>query len=133
MAAAADPGIRVEVNLPRRDALAAMASGLTLLYTLVPDGPMGFPMSIVEAMICGTIVVAPDRPESRFLLGDAVRTYRGPQDIVRHVREVAAGGTGVEDERRALRERSARYRDPAQLSQLHDGLRSALTGWLARS
>jgi glycosyltransferase involved in cell wall biosynthesis len=93
---------------------------------------MGFPMSIVEAMLCGTIVIAPDRPEAHEIVGPELRTYRTVDDIVRHAREVAEGGPAVEAAREALRHRARRHRDPAELRRLHDLLRDGLTAWKLR-
>jgi glycosyltransferase involved in cell wall biosynthesis len=129
LAAEADPSIAVRVNVPRPEALAAMARASVLIYTLDPTVPMGFPMSIIEAMLCGTIVVAPERPESHTIVGPYVRCFRDAGDIERHVREVAEGGPEVETARRMLIERAQRHRDPAELRRLHDSLRDSLTDW----
>jgi glycosyltransferase involved in cell wall biosynthesis len=131
LAAEADPSIAVRVNVPRPEVLEAMARASVLVYTLAPGGPMGYPMSIVEAMLCGTIPVAPDRPEVRAIVGPCARVYRDSADIVRHVREVAAGGHAVEFERRQLIRLAQRHRDPVELVRLHDALRDGLTAWRA--
>ena len=102
-----------------------------LLYTLAPDGPMGYPMSIIEAMLCGTIPVAPDRPEARAIVGPSLRGYRDGADVVRHVREVMEGGDAIESERQELIRLAQRHRDPTELVRLHDALRDGLTEWRA--
>jgi glycosyltransferase involved in cell wall biosynthesis len=131
LAEEADPSISVCVNVPRRDALEAMAGASVLLYTLEPRSTMGYPMSIIEAVLCGTIPITPDRPESRAVVGPGVRTYRDVSDIQRHVREVAAGGPAVQNERLQLVRLAQRHRDPAELVRLHDALRDQLTAWRA--
>ena len=128
-----EPAIEVRVNVPREEAIAAIAGASVLVYTLEPEeAVMGFPMSIVEAMLCGTIVIAPDRPEAHAVVGPELRTYRTVEDIVRHAREVAEGGPGVEAEREALRRRAQRHRDPAELRRLYDTLSEALVAWKLR-
>jgi glycosyltransferase involved in cell wall biosynthesis len=129
LAASRDPAIEVRVNAARTDALQSMARASAFVYTLDPKANMGFPMSIIEAMLCGTIVIAPDRPEAHAIVGEHLRTYRDVDDIVRHVRDVAAGGPAIEAARAALRERAKRHRDPVELRRLHDSLRDALTEW----
>ena len=132
VAAEIDPSIAVRVNVPRSEALEAMARASVLVYTLTPGGPMGYPMSIVEAMLCGTIPIAPDRPEARAIVGPGVRVYRDSADVVRHIRQVAAGGEAIEAERRELIGLAQRHRDPEELVRLHDALRDRLTEWRAQ-
>ena len=62
MAAELDPSIDVRINVPRPLVLEAMARASVLIYTLAPGGPMGYPMSIVEAMLCGRRTSARLRP-----------------------------------------------------------------------
>jgi glycosyltransferase involved in cell wall biosynthesis len=131
LAAEADPTIAVEVNVPRAQVLQHMARASVLLYTLNPNAIMGYPMSIVEAMLCGTIPIMPDRPESRAIVGPSARTYRDSGDIVRHVRVVAEGGAAVIEERRRLVEVAQRHRDPAELERLYAAMREHLTAWRA--
>jgi len=133
LATARDPAITVRINVPRSQAIAEIARASVLIYTLEPTSIMGFPMSIVEAMLCGTIVIAPDRPEAHAIVGEGLRTYRNADDILRHVREVAKGGPGIDASRTALRQRAARHRDPAELRRLHDALRNGLTAWKLRA
>ena len=130
MAAAADPEIAVRVNVPRRDCLPEVARTSVALYTLDDRHDVGYPMSIVEAMLCGAIVVAPDRPEFHDIVGEQLRPYRTVDDIVSHVRAVAAGGPAVDAAREALRRRAARHRAPAEVRRLHDALRDAVTAAL---
>ncbi len=128
-AAERDAGIAVAVNLPRQDVLEDMARASVLLYTLADGDVMGFPMSIVEAMLCGTIVIAPDRLEARAVVGEGVRTYSSGEDIIGHIHQIAAGGPGIEAERQALVARAQRHRTPEVLGQLHRELNQALTRW----
>jgi glycosyltransferase involved in cell wall biosynthesis len=132
LAAEADPMIAVRVNVPRPLVLEEMARAHVLVYTLEQGNTFGYPMSIVEAMLCGTIPITPDLPQARSVVGPGVRTYRDVEDVARHTREVAAGGAGVEKERQALISRAQRFRDPAMLTQLHDMLRDQLTEWRVR-
>jgi glycosyltransferase involved in cell wall biosynthesis len=129
LAAEADPSIVVRVNVSRPEALETIARASVLVYTLQAEATMGYPMSIVEAMLCGTIPIAPDRPESRAIVGPGLRAYRDGADIIRHIREVAQGGHVIERERRALTKLAQRHRDPVELVRLHDALRDGLTEW----
>ncbi|HMC41317.1 MAG TPA: glycosyltransferase, partial [Acidimicrobiales bacterium] len=130
MAAAADPAIRVAVNMPRSEVLDLVARSSVLLYTLAPDGSMGMPMSIVEAMLAGTLVVCADRPAAHQMLGPDVRVYATADDIACQVREIEAGGPEVEAARRRLQARAERYRDPAQARRIHDVLSARITARL---
>ncbi len=104
-----------------------MARASVLVYTLADDVPMGWPMSILEATLCGTIVIAPDRPEVYELLGEHVLVYHDEDEIAEHVRRVAAGGATIEKTRQALRDLAQRHTRPEALRALHDGLRDGLT------
>jgi uncharacterized protein YukE len=127
-AALAHP-VEVAVNLPHPQVLARLAQSSVMLYTLDPDRVFGMPMSIIEAMISGVVVVTPERPEARELLGEHVRGYRTIDDIVRHVREVMAGGELVTQAREDLRRRGLAFTDPALCRRLHDELAEALRDW----
>jgi glycosyltransferase involved in cell wall biosynthesis len=128
-----DPGIMVRVNVPREQVLTEMARASVLVYTLVDEAVMGYPMSIIEAMLCGAIVVAPDRPEVHEIVGDHVRTYRNAEDIADHVRDIAKGGSAIDAEREDLRVRAQRHRDQAVLEQLHSSLSDDLISWRLRT
>jgi glycosyltransferase involved in cell wall biosynthesis len=127
-----DPSIRVRVDVPRSEVLSSMAEASVLLYTITTDEKMGLPMSVVEAMLCGTIPVLPDRDESRAIVGDRARTYRDRAELIAHVRAIAAGGADIEEERRELVQRAQRYREPAVLTGLHSTLQEQLTRWKAQ-
>jgi glycosyltransferase involved in cell wall biosynthesis len=131
LAAEADPSIVVGVDVPRAEVLEHMARASALLYTLHPQARMGYPMSVVEAMLCGTIPIMPDRPEARAIVGPSARTFRDGADIVRHVREIAQGGPSVAVERRRLIELAQRHREPEELGRLHAAMREHLTAWRA--
>jgi glycosyltransferase involved in cell wall biosynthesis len=126
LAAAQSPPIPVKVDAQRHETLAAMARTSVLVYTLADDAIMGYPMSVVEAMLSGAVVVAPDRPEAHEIVGPYLRTYRTAEDIERHVREVMAGGAEVEAARADLRERAQRHRAPEEVSRLYEGLRTGV-------
>jgi glycosyltransferase involved in cell wall biosynthesis len=132
LAAARDPAIDVQVNVPRSEALGHVARASVLIYTLSSDSVMGYPMSIIEAMLCGTIVIAPDRHEAHAIVGEHLRTYSTVDDIIGHVGDVAAGGPEVAAARQALRHRAQRHRDQAERQRLHDELRDGLTDWRLR-
>jgi len=132
-AARLDPAIRVLVNLQRPDAIAAIANASAFVYTLAPDVPvMGYPMSIIEAMLCGTIVIAPDRPEAHEIVGPELRTYRTAEDIARHARQIADGGPAIEASREALRQRALRHRHADEQRRLLVTLDRLLTEWKLR-
>jgi hypothetical protein len=101
-----------------------------LLYTVVPHIPLGMPMSIIEALRAGACVITPDAPEMRALCGSGFRPYHDAADIVRHVREIMAGGEAIEQERKSNREWATRqFCDPAQARIFHDELSTALVAW----
>jgi glycosyltransferase involved in cell wall biosynthesis len=133
MAAAGDPAIKVVVDLPRAEVLARLTTSAALLYVLTPQSRMGWPMSIIEAMLCGAIPITPERSSARELVGPTLRTYRQADDIVAHVLEIVAGGPSVDDERSSLRERAERHRHPDEVGRLHEQLRQDLLAWRARS
>jgi glycosyltransferase involved in cell wall biosynthesis len=129
LVAEVDPSIRVRVNVPRQEVLERMARSVAFVYTLTPDSAMGCPMSIIEAMLCGTMVIAPDRDEAYTVVGPHVLTYRTSEDIVQHVREILAAGSGLDSARQDLVQRAGRHRDPGELRRLHDELQACLTSW----
>jgi len=131
MVADIDPSIDVRINVPRSQVLEVMSRASVMVYTLAPEYVMGYPMSIIEAMLCGTIPVIPDRPEARTIVGSSARVYRDGAGIVRHVREVAKGGGAIQRERSGLVRLAQRHRDPVELVRLHDALRDGLTEWRA--
>lgn len=131
LAAETDLSIAVGVNVPRAEVIEHMSRASVLLYTLEPGAVMGYPMSIVEAMLCGTVPIMPDLPAARAIVGPDARTYRNGDDIVRHVRQVAQGGPTVAAERQRLIELAQRHRDPEELGRLQAVLRERLTAWRA--
>ena len=132
LAAAEDPTIEVSVDLPRGEVMEAMAATSVFLYTVMDGQPLGEPMSILEAMLCGAVVVAPDRPELHQLVGPHLRTYRTAADIARHVVEVAAGGPEVESVRQALRDQGGLHRRPEDRLVLHRLLTDFVTAWKSK-
>ena len=90
---------RLEVNVPRQEVLALASRAAAIVYTLDPREPFGNPMSVVEGLCGGASVIVPDRPEAREMAGPAARFYSTEDDIVRHLREVLAGGPAVDAER----------------------------------
>jgi glycosyltransferase involved in cell wall biosynthesis len=127
-----DRSITVSVNVPRDQVLEAMARTSVFVYTVAPDVPMGVPMSIIEAMLCGAVIIGPDRPEIHRLVGEELRVYTTAADIARHVEDVARGGPSVEAARAAIRQRAEQYRNPAQREQLHRIMSESLTDWKLR-
>jgi glycosyltransferase involved in cell wall biosynthesis len=127
-----DPSIRVCINIPRPEVLSLMAESSALLYTLARGARMGSPMSVVEAMLCGTIPVLPDRDESRAMVGDGARTYADRAELTAHVRAIARGGDDIDEERRKLIRNAQRYRDPDVLGGLHKTLQNLLSQWRAQ-
>jgi hypothetical protein len=64
--------------------------------------------------------------------GPNCRTYRRPEDIVRHVREVLAGGPAIAEERAANRLFAERnFADPALASSFAAEMRKAWAIWKA--
>ncbi len=127
-----DPSITVSVDVPRSKVLEEMARTSAFVYTVDPELPLGAPMSVIEAMLCGAVVIGPDRPEMHELVGPELRAYRAPADIVRHVEELALGGPEVDAAREALRKQGEAHRDPAARLELHRILNGAVTEWKSR-
>jgi glycosyltransferase involved in cell wall biosynthesis len=122
----ADPPL-VQVNLTRDQVHALQARTSVLVYTLLPEIQFGMPMSIVEALCSGCCVVLPDRPECRDYAGPGFRGYRTAGDIVRHCREVLAGGPEIDAEREANRAYAReRFCDPELGRRFHAQLVDAL-------
>jgi glycosyltransferase involved in cell wall biosynthesis len=94
---------RLQVNVPRAEVFDILAHTAVFLYTLEPGSPFGNPMSIVEGLCAGASVVVPDRPEALEFAGPRARGYRTSEDIVRHAKEVLAGGPEIEEEWRENR------------------------------
>jgi glycosyltransferase involved in cell wall biosynthesis len=122
----------LRVNVSREEVLKELSRAAALLYTLEPGRTFGMPMSIIEGMLAGTSVVAPDRDEVRALVGGHLRAYRTTEDIVGHVRAVVAGGPAVERERRELRARAERlFTGPETGRGFYAELLAAYRQWLA--
>jgi len=132
MAAARDPSITVAVNVRRAEVLAEMVRASAFVYAVVPGMPWGEPMSIIEAMLCGTVVIAPDGPEARSPAGEELRIYRTAADTADHVEVVARGGPDVAAAREALRQRAEQHRDRYRRGQLHRLVSDGLTEWKLR-
>jgi glycosyltransferase involved in cell wall biosynthesis len=120
----------VIVNATRAECFELLARTSVLLYTVDDDQTIGMPMSLVEALRAGACVVHPDRPEFRPVVGPGFRGYRMVDDIIAHVREIAAGGTEIDAERRRNKEWAlAEFCDPALGVRFHDELVAALEEW----
>ncbi|WP_284946556.1 glycosyltransferase [Acidisoma cladoniae] len=120
----------VTINMPRAEVFEVLSRTAVLLYTVVPDLPLGMPMSVIEGMRAGACVIAPDRPEMRALCGDGFRPYTTASDIVAHIREIMAGGDAIDSERHANRDRAlACFCDPALGRRFHDELSAAVRVW----
>lgn len=120
----------VRVNVPRQEVFELLSRTSVLLYTVTPGLPLGMPMSVIEGLCAGACVVTPDREEMRALCGAGFRPYRDAADIVRHVREIAAGGPAIAAERAANRRLGlARFCDPVHARRFHGELSAALTHW----
>ena len=66
----------------------------------------------------------------RALCGDGFRPYNTAADIVRHVRDIMAGGPAIEAERRGNRAAAlSRFCDPLLGRRFHDELSAAITAW----
>ena len=118
---------------PRAEVFDLLARTSVLLYTVAPHTPLGMPMSVIEGLRAGACVVAPDRSEMRDLCGAGFRPYRSASDIVAHVREVMAGGPGIDAERRKNRERAiAHFCDPELGRRFHAELSDAVAAWRMR-
>jgi glycosyltransferase involved in cell wall biosynthesis len=129
----AEAPIMLSVDVPHDQVVALLARTAVVVYTKRPGGELGMPRSIIEGMYAGASVIMPDRPESVLTGGPDCRTYRRPEDIVRHVTEILAAGPAVEAERRANRQFAERhFADPALAASFADEFRKAWTIWQAR-
>ncbi len=125
--------VEVNINLPRNQVFELLSHTSVMLYTVVPGIALGMPMSIIEALRAGACVITPDAPEMQALCGTGFRPYRDAADIVRHAREVMAGGAAIDAERKANRNWALQqFCEPAEARIFHDQLSAALTGWRTR-
>jgi hypothetical protein len=122
----------LRVNVARKDVLRELGRASTLLYTLEPDRPFGMPMSIIEGMLAGACIIAPEREEARLLVGEHLRTYVTVDDIVDHVQRIRAGGVAIEQARTELRARAVRmFTGPGTGRRFLAELRAAHQAWFA--
>ena len=122
--------IKLSIDVPHDQVLELLARTAAVVYTKLPGGPFGMPRSIIEGMHAGTSVVLPARTEAALVGGPNCRTYTQPQDLVRHVIEILAGGPDVEAERQFNRRFArARFADPALGAAFTAQLASALEAW----
>ena len=120
----------VLVNAARADVFSLLGRTSVLLYTLDEGVRVGMPMSIVEALRAGACVIHPDREDLRPVTGPGFRGYRTVDDIVAHVREIAAGGPAITAERRRNEAWArAEFCDPALGTQFFEELSTALEQW----
>jgi len=125
---------KVRVNLPRADVFDLLSRGAAVLYTMHDGVEIGMPMSIVEAMRAGCCVIHADREELREMLGTSWRPYRAVEDIVRHVREVMAGGPAIVAERLANRTfATEHFCAPERGHRFHTEVSDAIEAWRMRA
>jgi hypothetical protein len=123
-----DPPL-VQVNITRREIGALLARTAVAIYTLVPEARFSEPMSVVDALAMGASVVVPDRPEALAFAGPYARGYRDAGQLAGHVREVLAGGAGIEREWAAnLQFGRERFCDAEYGSRFLAQLRAGLAG-----
>jgi glycosyltransferase involved in cell wall biosynthesis len=132
--AESDAPVSLAVNVPHDEVLAQLADTGLVVYTHTPgDYAFGMPRSIIEGMHAGASVLLPDRSEAELTAGPGCRTYVGVDDIVRHGKEVLAGGPAVEAEREANRRFvEEHFADPALATRFATDLAGALARWRAR-
>ncbi|MGP0031730.1 MAG: glycosyltransferase [Acidimicrobiales bacterium] len=124
--------VKLSVDVPHDQVLALLARTAVVVYTKAAGVPFGMPRSIVEGMYAGTAAVLPAEPEARLVAGPNCRTYAHPQDIVRHVDEVLAGGPEIEAERQCNRHfAQTHFADPALAAAFAAQLARALAQWRA--
>jgi hypothetical protein len=123
----------VLVDVQRSEVFGYLSETAVVLYTLDPGVKnFGNPMSIVEALCSGASIVVPDRPEAVAFAGPHPRAYRTREDIVRHVREVLAGGPAIEAEHEDNREYGrSTFGDPAVGKRFFGELSEAVDRWYA--
>ena len=126
--------VSLAVDVHHDDVLAQLADTALVVYTHTPgEYPFGMPRSIIEGMDAGASVLLPDRPEAELVAGPGCRTYVGADDIVRHGKEVLAGGPEVEAERAANRRfAEEHFADPALATRFATDLAGALARWRVR-
>ena len=105
----------VKVNAERAECFALLGADVGAALHGRRRQTIGMPMSLIEALRAGACVVHPDRPELRptwsVRASGAIATV---DDIVAHVREIAAGGPAIEAERQANEAWArAQFCDPA--------------------
>ncbi|HWE57993.1 MAG TPA: glycosyltransferase [Acidimicrobiales bacterium] len=125
--------VMLSVDVPHDQVAELLGRTAVVLYSKIPVGEMGMPRSIIEGMFAGASVIVPDRIESTYVAGEGCRTYRTSADIVRHAREVLAGGPAVEAERVANQRLAfERFADPALGAAFTNEVSQALAEWRAR-
>jgi glycosyltransferase involved in cell wall biosynthesis len=129
LVAEVDPTIDVRINLTRQEAIDCMRAASTLVYTIAPGVLLGQPMSVIEAMASGTVIIGPERTEIRDVVGSELRVYETAADIARHAELVEKGGPHIDLVRDILIDRSLRFRDAGARARLGPLLSDALTSW----
>ena len=125
--------IMLSVDIPHEQVIELLGRAAVVVYTKQPGGPFGMPGSVIEGMYAGTSVIMPERPESRLVAGPDCRTYGRPRDIVRHAREILAGGPEIDAERRRNRQfAEEHFADPGLASAFAGQLSKALAEWHSR-
>ena len=125
--------ITLSLNVPHGEVVGLLGRTAAVVYTKVPEGPMGMPRSIVEGMYAGTSVIMVDRPEAALTAGPGCRTYETSEDIVRHVTEVLAGGPDIDAERAANRRRAeCEFAGQEHAAAFSASLSKALAQWRVR-
>jgi glycosyltransferase involved in cell wall biosynthesis len=125
--------VKLSVDVPHDQVLQLLSRTSAAVYTLEQGRPFGMPRSVIEALCAGSSVILPERPEARAVAGPGCRGYRTADDIVRHVREVLAGGPAVRQEQLANREFGlATYASKDLAERFSSELREALHDWRRR-
>ena len=125
--------VSLVVDVPHDEVLAQLADTALVVYSHTPgEYAFGMPRSIIEGMHAGTSVLLPDRSEAELVAGPGCRTDVGVDDIVRHGKEVLAGGPAIEGERAANRRfAEEHFADPALATRFATDLAGALARWRA--
>ena len=125
-----DPRIRVACDLHHEDVIRALTFSSSSLYIESNNHRIGNPRSVIEAWLCGSIPVLPERPDARAFAGEFARYYSSADEAIATIRSIDVGGEAIEKEREANFDQAVdRFASPETLASFSNDLRAAYHSW----